>query len=279
MSGPSLDLGVLLGGGATLLRRRPGAVLIWTVIYAAALAGADQMARQVLLADPSGESGGFSMFLIQLLLMMISPLLLTAAMRALMRPRETDFASLDASMDELRVIGLALILSIFFAIINWICWIVLGGMVVATQSPFLAVIALLAPLLLSACLFARLSLAFPLALVRKRIALEEAWGLSEGHFWSFFLAYAILAVGMILLGLAVTAALDWQAFSALFSGHGGARPMPQLRVIGPVDWLGILRLVLYAAQATLSVVFVAGVMVAGAHQLVPDNEGLTETFS
>jgi hypothetical protein len=235
------------------------------------------MARQVLLSDPSGQSGGFSVILIQLLLALINPLLLTAAMRALMRPKETEFASLDAGVDELRVIGLSLIFSIFFAIINWICAIVFGGLVLATLSQTVAIIALLVPLLLAACLFARLSLAFPLALIRKRIALEEAWGLSEGHFWPFFLAYAIIAIGMILLSLAIAAALDWSSFAPLFGGYGA--PAQQLRIIGLVDGMVILRWVLNGVQATLGVVFMAGVMIAGAYDLVPDKEELTETFS
>ena len=280
MSGPALDLGSLLGGGVVLLRRRPGAVLVWTLLYVGGVAGADLMTRQILLANPTGEGGGFSLFLIQLLLALLSPLLLTAAMRALLRPRETEFASLDAGMDELRVIGLFLIFSIFFAIISWISTLVFGGLVLATLSQAVALIGLLLPLLAAACLFARLSLAFPLALIRKRIALEEAWGLSEGHFWSFFLAYAIIAVGMILVGLAIAAATDWSSLAGLFSGQGlGADPVQQLRVFGPVDALTILNWVLSGAQATLSVVFTAGVMIAGARALVPDKEELTETFS
>jgi hypothetical protein len=277
MSGPTLDLGMLLGGGVALLRRRPGAVLVWTLIYVAGVAGADLMARQILLANPSGDGGGFSLLLIELLLALISPLLLTAAMRALVRPRETEFASLDAGMDELRVIGIFLILSIFFAIISWISTLVFGGIALATLSSVVAIIALLFPLLAAACLFARLSLAFPLALIRKRISLEEAWGLSEGHFWPFFLAYAIIALGMILVGLAISAAMDWSSFAALLAGQGvGVR---QLRVMTPVDALTILRWVLNGAQATLGVVFVAGAMIAAARVLVPDKEELAKTFS
>jgi hypothetical protein len=149
----------------------------------------------------------------------------------------------------------------------------------ATLSQTVAIIALLIPLLLAACLFARLSLAFPLALIRKRIALEEAWGLSEGHFWPFFLAYAILAVGMTLLSLAISAAMDWSSVAAVFGGTIRTGATPPLRIIGPVDAMTILRWILNGAQATLGVVFTAGIMIAGAHQLVPDHEELTETFS
>lgn len=273
MSGPALDLGMLLSGGGALLRRRPGAVLVWTLIYVAGIAGADLMTRQFLIANPAGGGGGFSVFLIQLLLVLISPLLLTAAMRALARPRESEFASLDAGMDELRVLGLALILSIFFSIIGWISRIALGWMVVATMSHAVALIVLLIPVLASACLFARLSLAFPLAMIRKRILLEEAWARTEGHFWPFFLAYMIIAAGMILFGLTISAITDWASFSTLLSGG------PRLRVIAPVDALMVLGWVLKGALTTLGVVFVAGAMVAGAHALVPDEEGLAKTFS
>lgn len=273
MSRASLDLGMLLSGGGALLRRRPGAVLVWTLIYVAGIAGADLMTRQFLIANLSGGGGGFSFFLIQLLLVLISPLLLTAAMRALARPRETEFASLDAGMDELRVLGLALILSIFFSIIGWISRIALGWMVVATMSQAVALVVLLIPVLASACLFARLSLAFPLAMIRKRILLEEAWELSAGHFWPFFLAYTIIAVGMILLGLAISALTDWASMMTLFAGD-----LP-LRLFAPVDALMVLGWVLNGAATTLGVVFTAGVMVASANALVPDKEELTETFS
>jgi hypothetical protein len=273
MSGVKLDVGMLLGGGAALLRRRPGAVLVWTLIYVAGIAGADLMTRQTMLANPSGGGGGFSLFLIQLLLALISPLLLTAAMRALARPRETEFASLDAGVDELRVIGLFLILSIFFSIILGISRLALGWMAAATMSQAVALVVLLVPLLAFACLFARLSLAFPLAMIRKRIRLEEAWELSSRHFWPLFQAYAMIAVGMILLSLAISAVTDWWNLAMLFAGG------PPLRIIVPVDGLIILGWVLDGALTTLGVVFAAGVMVAGANALVPDEKELTETFS
>lgn len=273
MSGAAVDLGTLLGGGVALLRRRPGAVLVWTLISVAGCAGADLVARQVMFVDPSGRSGGFFLFLINLLRALITPLLLTAAMRALLKPRETEFASLDAGMDEMRVIGISLILSIFFSIVSWISRLVLGGLVVATMSRAVAIVVLLVPLLIFACLFARLSLAYPLALIRKRIVLEEAWGLTERHFWPFFLAYAIIAVGMILASLAIAAATDWPSFATLMAG------LPMLRIIVPVDALTILGWVLNGVQATLFVILAAGAMAAGAKGLVPDTAGLAETFS
>jgi hypothetical protein len=273
MSAATLDLGMLLGGGAALLRRRPGAILVWTMIYIAGVAGVDLMTRQIMLANPSGEGGAVSLFLIRLLLALISPLLLTAAMRALARPSEREFASLDAGTDELRAIGLFLIFSIFFTIIASLSWLALGWIVAATMSEAVALIVLLVPLLISACLFARLSLAFPLAMIRRRILLEESWALSSGHFWPFFLAYVIIAAGMIVLGLAITAVTDWASLSTLLAGG------PPLRIIVPVDAPTILGWVLNGALTTLGVVFAAGVMVAGANALVPDKEELTETFS
>ena len=273
MSQAPLDLGALLGGGFTLLRRRPGAILVWTLIYVAGIAGADLATRQAVLSNPSGEGFGFSLFLIQLLLSLISPLLLTAAMRAMARPRETEFASLDAGMDELRVIGLFLIFSIFFSFIYVIFRLALAWMAVATQSQAVALAVLFVPVLASVCLFARLSLAFPLAMFRRRIQLEEAWALSSGHFWPFFLAYLLILVGMTVLRLAASAVTDWPALAALLAGG------PALHVLAPVDALVILGWVLNGALTTLGIIFAAGVMVAGANALVPDTEELTRTFS
>ncbi len=280
MSKTPLDLGTLLDGGLALFRRRPRAVVVWTLIYVAATAGADLAVRQILMSNPAGQGGGLSIFLIQLLLVLVSPVLLTAAMRALLRPRETDFVSLDASMDELRVIVIAFVLSLAFAVIDLVCNLVLGRFVLATLSPAIALMALLVPLLIAACLFARLSLAFPLALVHRRIQFEEAWELSAGLFLPFFLAYAIIAIGMILLGLAISAAMNWATLAVLSGGQViGPSAVQPLRIITPVDGLTMLSWLLYGIQGTFGVVFTAGVMVAGKRALVPDTEELTDTFS
>ncbi|HTU12007.1 MAG TPA: hypothetical protein VMG08_14045 [Allosphingosinicella sp.] len=106
MSAAWLHLGALFGEGVELLRRRWGAVLAWTIVYLAAIAGVDLMSRYLWRLDPTGQSGALFYFLLALLLALVTSLLLTAALRALLRPREMEFASLDVGLDEARMIGM-----------------------------------------------------------------------------------------------------------------------------------------------------------------------------
>ncbi len=284
-----LNVGTLVGGGIVLLRRRPGAVLVWMLINLACLAGLELMSRQIWRTDPSGETGGFSYFLVALVLALMLPVLFTAALRAMLRPREVEFASLDVGMDELRVIGLGLLVSIIWSVAGGIVGFITAPLTFAlssgsepgTGAAVVMVVVALIRLLIPCLVLASISLAFPLVLIRRRILLDEAWRLSEGHVWPLFLAYLGVAAGLTLVGFAILAVIDWPAFAGLFNGgNSDVAGLAQLiQIAGPVDAMTIVRWTLNAAQTTLGIVFMAGAMATAARMLVPDTDQLTDTFS
>lgn len=289
MSGPKLNIGTLVGGGVDLLRHRPGAALVWMLINLAGIAGLELMSRQIMRTDPSGGSSDLSYFLVALLLALMIPVLFTAALRAMLRPRETEFASLDAGMDELRVIGLGLLFTIIWSLVGAMAGFVSAPLTLALASgsgpsaggTVIVIVVALIRLLIPCLVLAALSLAFPLVLIRRRILLDEAWRLSEGQVWPLFLSYLIIAIGLTLLGLAILAATDWPAFAVMFSGQDrdSAGLAQLIRIAGPLDAMTVVRWALSAVQATLGIVFMAGAMGAAARILVPDQEELTGTFS
>jgi hypothetical protein len=286
MAAPKLAVGMLLGGGMDMLRDRPGAVLVWTLINLAGIAGIDLMVRQ-MVATTGGAGASYT--LIALLFLLIMAVLFTAALRAVLRPRETEFASIDFGTDELRVTGLCVLFVIFWSIAAAVVGLVTTPLRFAVAegsggigSTIIMVGLTLLYMLVPSLVLATESLAFPLVLIRRRILLDEAWKLSEGHVPPLFLTYLLVFMGTTLLGLAAEAVTNWQVFAASFGGadaRAAAGIARFFQVAGPVDAMTILFWILEAIRTTLLIVFMAGAMARAANILVPDEEVLTKTFS
>jgi hypothetical protein len=121
-----MTLGSILGGAFRLVRERPGAVAVWGVIYLAltaalALTLAPMFAKTAALSGDSPEAalqnmssmmGGILLF--QLVFFVVLMVLFAASQRAVLQPERQGFAYLRLGMDELRLLGLALLLLIGF---------------------------------------------------------------------------------------------------------------------------------------------------------------------
>jgi hypothetical protein len=130
----------------------------------------------------------------------------------------------------------------------------------------------------------RVSLAFPLTLMRRRLILGEAWRLSRGHFWTLFGGYAVLIVILIAVGLVASIALQGSYWSQLMGG-GLTGPGAQQAAQAQMDaqyTLGlpmILNLVLGTVIGGLSIAFTGGASATAARALAVDHQGMAETFS
>ncbi|MBB5711945.1 hypothetical protein [Sphingomonas xinjiangensis] len=218
------NIGAIVGGGFGLIRRRPGAVLAWGAIYALGTAalGYAQL-RLAGTVDPTaatqwdvaslgrglGVQIGFG-----LVSLILSSILSAAVFRATLWPEDrSGMASLRFGMDEVRLIGLTLILYVLGMAAGLVGG--LGLTFVTTLVGFLfggspAMAGLFATLItmgligLILFLMVRLSVVYPLVLIRRRISLDASWDLTRGHFWSLLGAYVLMALA--------TAALFFLAF-------------------------------------------------------------------
>lgn len=136
-----------------------------------------------------------------------------AGFRAVLRPAETRFFYLRLGMDELRLLGLFLVLALiaFLAevvavvaviVIGIVLGLVLGKMAAAVVGTVIGIA------LACACVWAivRISPAGPLTILERRIDIGAAWRLSRGHFWPLFGAYLVIALIVLAFYLLVMAA-------------------------------------------------------------------------
>jgi hypothetical protein len=244
------SVGSIVGGAFRLVRQHPASVLVWGLLYAAAMAALLIATRPVFLAysdllsqmieagvdkplTPEQiqpylarmQSAGGILFLAEIGVFVLAMVLFTATQRAVLRPAERGFFYLRLGGDELRMIGLGLFLMVCLSVglflamlaVMIVVGIVFAVTLAATGSPVIGVllfsIAWFA--LMGAMIYAevRLSLAFPLTFIRRAFVVGEAWRLTKGRFWTLFGAYFVIA----LLYMVLAAILLAFAVSPIFS--------------------------------------------------------------
>lgn len=221
-----LTVGTMLNGAFALIRDRIAAVGVWALIYFAITVAVTFVMRPFMLdlialqghvasngALPPGQlPPGFGqqigrIFLIYLALLAVLLVLYTAALRAQFDPENGAFAYLRVGMDELRVLGVAIVLGIAFFVLYLmlVLAMVVVGVVVTVAAHALAIpAAILAVVVVIGVLVyfqVRFSLAFALTLLRGRMVLAESWQLTRGRFWTLFGGYLVL--GLIVLAMSV----------------------------------------------------------------------------
>jgi hypothetical protein len=140
--------------------------------------------------------------------------------RAVLRPSETRFAYLRLGSDELRQLGLMLLIFavgigayIAFLIVGVIVG-TIGFLVLRSLSPALGGLAIFVGFLAALCGFifvgTRLSLASAITFATRRVDLFSSWSLTRGKFWPMFATYLVAWLLMILIyvvGLALISAV------------------------------------------------------------------------
>lgn len=223
-----MSAGSIIGGGIRVLREQPRIVATWAAIYLAvtaigmivmqpwtsAMAGWQQQVMQAETppALPAGSVGLF--VLLYLALLILAVIAFAAVVRAVVRPMGDRFAYLRLGKDELRLIGLGFILLIAFfllEIVAILAVVLLSGLVALVAGHGAA--AVVAGILLIAVLCGiiyvqvRVSLAGALTVMRGRIAIRDAWRVTQGRFWTLFGAFVLLGimfVGVTIITIALT---------------------------------------------------------------------------
>ena len=308
------SVGSIISGAFRLVTERPGAVAVWILVYlvinvvslfamrpmlemqAAAIGGGDP---KLIMADFWSTSGWF--FLIQFVAMLVFLILFAATQRAVLRPQEEGLGFLRFGMDELRIIGLFLLLVLLFYGGMFLVILLFGavfGVAVfagmgagggagaggaAAGAALLMVLAFFLLFGVFIWLWVRLSLAFPMTFLRRRIALGEAWRLTRGYFWTLFGAYIVLAILVMVLSGIVSTFGSASYLSEIMSKGFTPEAMVeaaqnQLRRMSELNVMTLLGLALNAAVSGLSLALFGGAVATAARELAGD-ETLAREFA
>lgn len=234
-----VTVGSIVSGGFRLLRERPLSVLIWGVVYMAfGAVGSLVLLRPIMAAAQasngiSGEPPSAAMFGVIFLFyvgyLLLALVLYAAAIRAALRPDEDSFASMRLGMDELRVLGVILLLMVI-SIVTLIAGSIVAGIAAmifamiaqatGSSAAFVGVfVSVLAVYCLAIFVQVRLSPAIPLTIMRRQIVITEAWALSRGRFWTLFGGYFVLAL-IMLIAILVLATFTMGPYISALAQHG-----------------------------------------------------------
>jgi hypothetical protein len=298
-----MTAGSILAGAFGLVRERPGAVAVWGLIYLAASVALALVMRPLMgtfgqlgeAAAPSPDEMSTAMarlFLVEMAFVAVAIVLFAAAQRAILQPKPEGFAFLRLGMDELRMFGLALVLFIlfYFGLLVAVLVLAVPAVVVAVAAGPAAVVAVVVVevLALFAVIFwlqVRLSLAFPLTLLRGKIVIGESWTRTRGRFWTLFGAFFALSLLVLAIWIAVALVASGGYFADLMSSgftlegiqRAGERQMA--RQLGTPDAATLLGWGLGAIAGTLAIALFGGAAATAARELTVDVEGLADTFA
>lgn len=296
------SVGTIIGGGFAVIRNHPGAVAVWTLIHMAlALATFALMRWQMSSMGLTGSEAPSPDQIMQATMAFIIPsqllnfvvwitgvIIACAAYRLVLRPHEPGVAGIRVGMDEVRVFGTGLILSIGFGVIFFV--VLLVGMMVALATGLMvgggdtgmgvgaAVIFALVIVAVVAAIFAfiRLSLALPLTFARRRIGIDESWSLTRGHFWTLFAAYLVIGLIVIVVGIAASIpflSIFYQTIVEMMQNPAAAQELQQRQMAAMFDmsWLTMIGLALLSGiSQAITAALTGGATATAARALLTD---------
>lgn len=213
--------------GFRVVRRRPVALVFWSLFYIAITAAAfavmgpslisfvsaseqlEQLGGTPTLQDfaPLFQTMGLIIAVLLPLSLISSAMMYAAVARAVLRPAESAFGYLRLGMDEVRVLVVSLVLFIVFTLAATVLFGIVGavaGIAGAADAPALWIVVLLlafAFIALIVWLAVRLSLAIPITMAEQRIAIFDSFGFTKGRFWPLLGMALLAAVMSIVVGL------------------------------------------------------------------------------
>jgi hypothetical protein len=297
----SVNLREIIAGAFGILRSRPSAVLVWALIYGACMAAFTFAVRAGLRTRPDPHAVGGpnalipmgASLLVSFVFLALFVILLTAAMRSVLRPSEPGFAFLRLGMDELRQIGLCLFFLILFYVGLIIAGIVIGlvaALVIAstgTGPAMFAVVGIGAFILVAliSWLSVRLSLSFPLTLLRGSITISESWRLTRHRFWTLFGGFLLIYLLLLILSLgaaAVTMGDYWRVLARdgfAMQSLQAASNAQLAHQLGPIDAAMILGWILAGLTTAITIALQGGALATAARELADARADMAETFA
>ena len=233
--------------GFRVVRRHPFALVFWALLYIVVIGGAfllvggsmvDMMASATRLEAsgnqptleelaPLMRSYALMIGVLMPLSLLVSAVLAAAVSRAVLRPTESAFGYLRLGADEMRVLGVTVI--IFFIMLASM---LVFGTVIGAAASFAQGTPALWLVVVALCLFAacayiwlavRLSLAVPATVATRRIDVGGAFRMSKGRFWPL-LGMALLAFVMTLV-VSILGGIISMPFNIMTGGLKGLESM------------------------------------------------------
>jgi hypothetical protein len=271
--------------GFRIVRERPRTLMVWIavqfVVQAVLVLGMVQVAGPAMTQlsaasvgstrDPAqtaaivGQLGPFYL-LIALFSLIFYPILYSTMNRAVLSPGEEGFGYIRFGADELRQIGL-LLLVFGIGIVAYIALIfvlVVAGIVaaVATGSGhggpsamiltgLVAVLVGLAILAAWIYVWVRLSLASPLTFATRKINLFGSWRLTRGLFWPMLGAYVVAFI-LAMIAMLLTTVISLAVSGVLGGGVAGLQAVLRPDMSSIPAYLTPARLVSLAISAVSS---------------------------
>lgn len=212
--------------GFRVVRRRPMALIFWALFYmvimVAALALVGGSLIGLMNAAEGLETSGVTspedfmpilanyMAILAVILpvsLIASAMIYAAVSRSVLRPTESAFGYLRLGMDEVRVLVVSIVLCIVFVVLSVVVFGgvgVVAGIATASETPALWLVVVLlvcVAIALFIWLAVRFSLAIPITMAERRIAIFDSFAFTKGRFWPL-LGMALLAgVMSIVVGL------------------------------------------------------------------------------
>jgi hypothetical protein len=284
------SIGTAISEAFGLMRRRPLATFVWGLLMVAPSVGSMALILPILGemltaiasegADPDQvqnammgdmmQMQGVSA-LLNLVQVVVTVIVYTAVMRAVVRPRETSFFSLRLGMDELRVavVGLALVVGFYMLVAIFILLGVgIGFASWGLGEPYnwLIIVSLGVGLFVAIWLgAARVSLMVPASVLHRTFAFEEGWKLGRGRTGALFgmmllIILIMLVVQVIAVGIgsavfmAAAGGMDWSRIQAAIEES----PIAALTALFNANWpwvtlAGLAVSVLYGVLVTLGI--------------------------
>ena len=289
----------IITGAFKLVRDRPAAIGIWALIHLAASFLMLLGMRPFLEAQAAGGAASVSaagsmigfVFLLDIFYFLLLLVLYAAAMRAVLKPERPGFFYLRLGTDELLVVILGFGLIIAFYIAFAIAGIAIGLAAVAMAAAGGTVAAIIFAVVCGVVglgaivwLEVRLSLAFPLTLLRGRLILGESWRLTRGRFWTLFGAYFCIFLIVFALWTAVTL-LGSGSYLADLARNGfnpeGLRAAQEQQMarqlsLNPLFLLSVLS---GAVVGALSIALFGGAAATAVRELTFNPDEIADTFS
>lgn len=292
-----MTVGSLLNGGFRLIRERPGAMLIWTLVQLIAAVATSFVTTWILQASfyaaLSGEdvqslqlTAALQFILLGLGGLVVSTILYAAVQRAILRPDEGGPGWLRLGMDEVRLF-LLLLLCLFIFLLALLAVGLFLGAILYRASPGAAVAAIYIVGGIGGLLFGtKISLIFPLTLKKGAFAIGEGTSLSRGRFWTLLGTYLIIFLILLVLGILNVAVTQPEYLSAVFQHGFGSYEVEQATMLqsqkliaGEIDAPVVIGWVLTAIQGAIGCALWGGAAATAVQQLTADEPGLSDTFS
>jgi len=261
--------------GFRVVRRHPFALVFWALLYvvvfgvAFALVGGNMVTLIAAMARLETMGGTptledlqpviqtyLTMLVVLVPLFLVASAVLTSAIsRAVLRPGTSAFGYMRLGADEIRVlvvtIAVGFVMVALMALFGLLIGVAYGATSGTSAGGLIVAVLCVAALGAYIWLMVRLSLAVPITIAERRIAVFDSFRMTKGHFWSLLgmaLLAGVMSVVVSILGSIVTMPIQMMTgggFKAL-EGMDGGNMMAMLQAAWPAI------LVMVVLQAVLS---------------------------